>query len=1211
VSAAVFAVAPFTSLAQLTPPAGFYEWSGQGADTNWSNASNWAANSGGSPVNDPEADVFFAAKPSGPEENVNIDSLQTLRSLWFDGSRFYTLSGGMLTLGATLEDGGHIVAVTNQTGRSAETNIDSMIVLDDAEPGRLRVIENASGGGLRFGDVIDLGSQNLLITGGQATHFHGDLWGSGSITVTGPSGPFIGTPTQLVLQGNNAASWSGALNIESHAMGIIKGRSSLSSGPTTVHSGGTLAWRSHLDRSASPIPAPEPIRVEGMGVVRQDGTLAVGAIYNDGGINHVGEALTLTGDTWFGSRGDLYGALWLRGQISDGGAGHSFIKVGPGLIILADNSGGGAAPPPIIISGLPPGPPLGALDMLPNLQGQNDLPGKNTWGKTILRDGVLRIAAESALPEANLVFEGGTLELGWGGGDFSRDLGTGAGEVQWTGDGGFSSSSTESGSGFGFGVILNNWDVLTWGQEYFVQDNHALLFGSRYSDRSIEFWNAIDLAGDIREIRVARGLSSDSYALLWGELSNGGLRKTGDGLLILAGFNTYSGATQIEGGALRGAVGNTTSNIQLDGGVLAFDILDSDFTRGLGDSGNQIRWLGSGGFAAYEEDRIVRINNDSINAITWGSEHFVANDKELIFGYRGADATVLWDNALALGNGKRTIRINRSTWELPSDRANVLFQKDIRGEANSKLYLVGDGRMDINVANPDLQSSHIYIYGAELRLHSGGTLNNHATTFELSHGGILTLDNIGMHSSSDGGGSHNADRIHDQSSVILKSAFLNYNHTDGDPVEKLGLVHLESGANRFMLMGELHIERLLRDNDSRAVLEFTSDSPHKLKLTQSGGFEAINANGGTAITPWGTDGNAWLTVNGNELARLETYHTGLQSTWGASHNVLANTNQTLTGSRTVNSLIFENSARLNLNFNTLTLNSGGLMTSPDGGSILGGLGSKITTASNRPLYIHGGLTISGNAAITGGMDLVKSRVRELFLSSDATHLIGSLYIHQGGVVLSNGYLSISGEIVIGDGAGEISLPAPNLYADSGQKDDILELPGNRWNPLITPDPNVFPKITLHGTPYDSRGPEDGNQAILRMGGNTKQQLRELHIHGRGTIDWAGGEVGQANILWLDSLTFSDSNAILFMRNWYEYEDYLLVKAGGFDLAYLQNIRFEGYENYTVQWIRYDNNFYQITPFPEPATTGAILGAAGIGLWIWRKRRRQQNEAATS
>jgi len=100
------------------------------------------------------------------------------------------------------------------------------------------------------------------------------------------------------------------------------------------------------------------------------------------------------------------------------------------------------------------------------------------------------------------------------------------------------------------------------------------------------------------------------------------------------------------------------------------------------------------------------------------------------------------------------------------------------------------------------------------------------------------------------------------------------------------------------------------------------------------------------------------------------------------------------------------------------------------------------------------------------------------------------------------------------------------------------------------------------------------------------------------------------MLWLDTLTFSGPDAILFMRNWYEYEDYLLVRTNGFDLSFLQNIRFEGYEDFPVVWRKYDDHYHQITPFgpmssesPEPSTYGAILGAVGLGLVAWRRRRK--------
>jgi len=344
---------------------------------------------------------------------------------------------------------------------------------------------------------------------------------------------------------------------------------------------------------------------------------------------------------------------------------------------------------------------------------------------------------------------------------------------------------------------------------------------------------------------------------------------------------------------------------------------------------------------------------------------------------------------------------------------------------------------------------------------------------------------------------------------------------------------------------------------------------------------------------------------------MSQYESGVETGWGEAHNVsLIFAPETLSDDRKINSLRLSGTS-LDLNAHTLTLSSGGLMGGWDS-SITGALGSTITTKSDRPLYIHniaGSLTLSDNVAITGGMDVVKTKANALILGSSATHSIGSLYIHQGKVSLQEGWLSTTGKIIIGDGAAQvISGRIP------GEANDILELPANRRNPLITPDLNVFPKITLHGTPYDSRGPEYGGaQAILRMGGNTKQHLSELHIENRGTIDWVGGEVSKANILYLDKLTFSGPDAILFMRNWYEYEDYLLVKAGGFDLNLLQNVRFEGYEAFPVQWRRYDNDYYQITPFiasktPEPTTTGTILGATAIGLVLWRRKRHAKKQS---
>jgi|GEM_PF-2942453 len=90
----------------------------------------------------------------------------------------------------------------------------------------------------------------------------------------------------------------------------------------------------------------------------------------------------------------------------------------------------------------------------------------------------------------------------------------------------------------------------------------------------------------------------------------------------------------------------------------------------------------------------------------------------------------------------------------------------------------------------------------------------------------------------------------------------------------------------------------------------------------------------------------------------------------------------------------------------------------------------------------------------------------------------------------------------------------------------------------------------------------GDDGSYRAG--TKQRLANLHIEGRGTIEWRGGEVGLASILWINSPSFSSSSDILFIRNWYEYEDFFLVRREGFHSSLLPQIIFEGYQDYDLE-----------------------------------------------
>jgi len=557
--------------------------------------------------------VHFTTAPGyTPNQYKAVQGMptKTLRSLWFDAAVAYSLSPQagypIVTLGFGLADNQRMVVVRKNDGTSndvnwgAETHISTIITIAASGTPRTRIIENQSEGGLMFGAQINLGASNLLIRGSQATHFMRAISGTGNITV---GSGLAYQPTHLGLEGSNS-SWSGAFTIQSQAFGIVGNSTVLGTGSNTVLSGGTLGWRSRYS-SLTTVASAQPITVTGQGIVRQAGVQRVGAIYGDGGKIISKDKITFTNHTWFGARGDINGYLELRRQVISTGdpnnfnGNFDFRKVGPGLITLS-NPGTGA--------------------------------NANDWRQTIIEGGVLRQGHVNALPNRNIRFDGGILELGVS--DFSRNLGTGGPKIRWfqNNDGGFSNFT--GGTGLTRTVTLNNGVALTWGQLRFVQDTAALLLSSRYADAPIEFINPINLGisptGSHREIRVERALSANAYGILSGNITSSGdsiqydgngniigvttpstgLLKTGHGLLRLT-HTVPTGSIEamlpylypliIRGGALI-KPDNQFSNVRLDSdssgarGVLG---VNQGYGASLGTGFGQIQWTNSGGFAGY------------------------------------------------------------------------------------------------------------------------------------------------------------------------------------------------------------------------------------------------------------------------------------------------------------------------------------------------------------------------------------------------------------------------------------------------------------------------------------------------------------------------------------------------------------------------------------------------------------------------------------
>ncbi|HEY7119196.1 MAG TPA: autotransporter-associated beta strand repeat-containing protein, partial [Tepidisphaeraceae bacterium] len=248
--------------------------------------------------------------------------------------------------------------------------------------------------------------------------------------------------------------------------------------------------------------------------------------------------------------------------------------------------------------------PTGTPGVLQNNPITKDGPGTlvfaapSTFGASInvnILDGALRGTLEtntagqpSTLPfgQTTVRFRGGVLEI-YGGGVFSRTLGSGGGRVTWGG------AAVEAGSG-GFAAMngsarvdlgaLDTRDDLRWRQSNFVFEDQALFFGSRDADSVIEWYDNINLNGatndtfpSAREFRVFDNPNSiGDKAVITGEIksndaSSGGLLadllKTGDGTLVLAASsNGYLGNTIVAGGTLQATGSLASTNYILKAG---------------------------------------------------------------------------------------------------------------------------------------------------------------------------------------------------------------------------------------------------------------------------------------------------------------------------------------------------------------------------------------------------------------------------------------------------------------------------------------------------------------------------------------------------------------------------------------------------------------------------------------------------------------------
>jgi fibronectin-binding autotransporter adhesin len=232
--------------------------------------------------------------------------------------------------------------------------------------------------------------------------------------------------------------------------------------------------------------------------------------------------------------------------------------------------------------------------------------------------------------------------------------------------------------------------------------------------------------------------------------SNIAVTVNGLGTLSLLAKNSYTGTTQINSGVLRAQEGvgmSASSHLTLNGGV--YEIINASgsaaaytYTRSLGASTiNTAVSFGSsgGGFAAYNGEVDILLNNSNTTALVWGTTSSFLNDTGTLYlNSATANAKVKFTNSIDLGSANsayyyRYVSVadnTSSTSDVAEISGNIICSYDSTSAGIHGLAKEGAGKLILSGANT-YQGKTVISQGTLL---VNGTHAAGAGTYEVDSG---------------------------------------------------------------------------------------------------------------------------------------------------------------------------------------------------------------------------------------------------------------------------------------------------------------------------------------------------------------------------------------------------------------------------------------------------------------------------------------------